>query len=210
MRNNLFIIANSGWKYIGYALVAFILFSLLDWDLLAFISLLMTGLFIYLFRNPERIMPFYQQKNLVAPSDGVVTAIEHLENSDYAYRLDIESSYLNIGVLRVPMAAKVSEVKIVRGVRTGKNSKLFSLLNENGEITFADEADNKVKVLHRLKQSFAPLDIDLIKSQELMQAARYGVMINGVTSLYLPANFRLNLNVGQELRASETLVGYFS
>jgi phosphatidylserine decarboxylase len=210
MRNNLFIIAKSGWKYIGYAIAASIIFSVLGLKMFTFVALLMTVFLIYLFRNPERETPYYQQKSLVAPCDGVVTAIEDLEDSDYAYRLEIESSYFDVGILRVPMQAKVEKVKIIRGTRVAKSSRLFPLLNEHASITFHDDNGNRVKVIHRLKQSLAPLDIELVKAQELMASARYGVMINGLTSIYLPANFRLNLNVGQELRGSETLIGYLS
>ena len=210
MRNNLFIIAKSGWIYIGYGLLAFAIFSLLDMEFLAFIAFGLTLFFVYVFRNPEREIPFYQTNSLVAPCDGVVTSIEQLEDSEYAYRVDIESSYFNVGMLRVALNAKVDSVHVIRGSRVSKNSKLFALLNEYAEIVFRDANGNTIKVLHRLKQGFAPLDIDLIEGQELMQTARYGVMVNGVTSLYLPANFRLNLHVGQELSASETLVGYFS
>jgi len=210
MRNNLFIIAKSGWKYIGYAAVAFVVFSILDLDFLALFAALFTIFFIYAFRNPEKEMPFYQENSLVAPADGVITAIEQLEDSEYAYRVDIESSYFNIAVLRVPMNAKVESIETVKGARNAKNSKLFPLLNEYAELVFVDNAENRVKVLHRLKQSFAPIDIDLVQNQELMQRARYGTMINGVTSIYLKSNFRVNVSVGQESSASETLLGYFS
>lgn len=210
MRNNLFIIAKSGWSYIGYALLAFVIFSILDLDLLAFASFLLSVFFIYVFRNPEKEMPFFQPNSVVAPVDGVVTTIQQLEDSEYVYKIDIESSYFNIGVLRFPMDAKVETVTVVKGSRVAKNSKLFPLLNEYAELVFVDNAENKVKVLHRLKQSFAPIDIDLVKNQELMQRTRYGTMINGVTSIYLKSNFRLNVSVGQETSASETLIGYFS
>ncbi len=210
MRNNLFIIAKSGWSYIGYALLAFVIFSILDLDLLAFASFLLSVFFIYVFRNPEKEMPFFQPNSVVAPADGVVTTIQELEDSEYAYKIDIESSYFNIGVLRFPMDAKVETVTVVKGSRAVKNSKLFPLLNEYAELVFVNNADNKVKVLHRLKKSFAPIDIDLVQNQELMQRARYGTMINGVTSIYLKSNFRVNVSVGQQTSASETLIGYFS
>ena len=210
MRNNLFIIAKSGWSYIGYALLAFVIFSILDLDLLAFASFLFAVFFIYVFRNPEKEMPFFQPNSVVAPVDGVVTTIQQLEDSEYAYKIDIESSYFNIGVLRFPMDAKVETVTVVKGSRVAKNSKLFPLLNEYAELVFVDNAENRVKVIHRLKQSFAPIDIDLVKNQELMQRTRYGTMVNGVTSIYLKSNFRVNVSVGQETSASETLIGYFS
>ncbi|MEN4054108.1 MULTISPECIES: phosphatidylserine decarboxylase [Sulfurimonas] len=210
MRNNLFIIAKSGWRYIGYAASAFLLFSIIDLEFFAFLSFVVMLIFVYVYRNPERQMPFYQQNSFIAPADGVVTAIEELEDSEYAYKIEIESSYFDVGVLRVPMNAQVASINIVRGSRVGKNSKLFSLLNEYAELLFVDNENNSVNIVHREKQGFAPIDIDLVKGQELMQGARYGVMVNGVTSIYLKSNFRLNISVGQELRASETLIGYFS
>ena len=210
MRNNLFIIARSGWRYIGYSAAAFLLFSILDLEFLAFLAFAAMLLFVYVYRNPERQMPFYQQNSFIAPADGVVTAIEELQDSEYTYKVDIESSYFDVGVLRVPMNAKVASIKVVRGSRVGKNSKLFGLLNEYAELLFIDSANNSVKIVHREKRSFAPLDIDLVKEQELMQGARYGVMLNGVTSIYLKSNFRLNISVGQEIKVSETLIGYFS
>ncbi len=210
MQNNLFIIAKSGWRYIAYAVAAFILFSILDLEFLAFVSFVGILIFFYLYRNPERQIPFYQQNSLIAPADGAITAIEELQDSEYTYRVDVESSYLNVAVLRVPMNAKVVSVNIVKGSRVGKNSKLFALLNEYAELFLVDNANNGVKIVHREKRSFAPLDIDLVKEEELMQGVRYGVMINGVTSLYLKSNFRLNVSVGEELKASETLIGYFS
>lgn len=210
MRNNLFIIAKSGWSYIGYTALAFVIFSILDLDLLAFASFLLTVFFIYVFRNPEKEMPFFQPNSVVAPADGVVTTIQELEDSEYAYKIDIESSYFNIGVLRFPMDARVETVTVVKGSRVAKNSKLFALLNEYAELVFVDNAENRVKVLHRLKKSFSSIDIDLVQNQELMQRTRYGTMVNGVTSIYLKSNFRVNVSVGQQTSASETLIGYFS
>ncbi len=210
MRNNLFIIAKSGWSYIGYTALAFVIFSILDLDLLAFASFLLTVFFIYVFRNPEKEMPFFQPNSVVAPADGVVTTIQELEDSEYAYKIDIESSYFNIGVLRFPMDARVETVTVVKGSRVAKNSKLFALLNEYAELVFVDNAENRVKVLHRLKKSFSSIDIDLVQNQELMQRTRYGTIVNGVTSIYLKSNFRVNISVGQQTSASETLIGYFS
>jgi len=34
-------------------------------------------------------------------------------------------------------------------------------------------------------------------------------MVNGITNIYLPKIFRINLGVGSQVIASQTLVGYF-
>jgi len=210
MRNNLFIIAKSGWVYILCAAALSLLFKILDFDLLSTLLFLLGLLFIYLFRNPERELPFFESNALVAPNDGVVIGIDEIEDSEYATKLDIESSYFDVSVLRIPMGAKVDSIGYISGTRVGKKSKLFYDLNEFAELEFVDKNGNKIKVLHRLKQSFAPLEIDLRAGDDTMQTARYGLMLNGVTSIYLPRNFRLNLSVGSEVKAAETLVGYFS
>ena len=83
-------------------------------------------------------------------------------------------------------------------------------LNENAEIIYKNTQNQKIKVSHMLKQSFDEIHINIQESQKLSQGSRYGVMINGITTIYLPQNFRLNITQGSKVRASQTLVGYFS
>jgi len=210
MRANLLPIAQEGWKYIASTSAFLILFSLLDLDLLTLLTSLLLISFLYLFRNPERQLPMFEKLSVVAPSDGVVKAIVELQESQYSYRIDIESSCLDVAVLRAPLSAKLESMTKYNGTRVSKDSKLFKDTNENIVLVFVDENANRLKITHRLKQSFSPLFIEAIESQNLHQTARYGLLLNGVTSIYLPNNFRLNVNVGTELKASESLIGYFS
>jgi len=210
MRNNTFIIAREGWSYLLYSVVAFVIFSILNLDFFTFFAFLAIIFFVYIFRNPEREVSFLQSNAVVSPVDGVVMAIEDLEDSEYRYKIDIDSSYLDVSILRIPMNSKVTSYKVVKGSRVSKASKLFSVLNEYAEIHFLAQEDNHLKVEHRLKQGIAPISINLLQEQELVQSARYGYMANGITSLYVKANFRLNIAVGQEIKASKTLIGYFS
>lgn len=210
MRANILPVAQEGWKYIACAFSFFIFFTIFDFDFLSFFSAILVLVLIYSFRNPERQLPMFEKLSVVAPSDGVVKSIVELEDTKYAYRVDIESSSLDVGVLRIPLNARVESITKFNGTRVSKNSKLFNDTNENVELVFVDENENRLKVTHTLKQSFSPLFIDIYKSQKIYQTARYGLMLNGVTSIYLPHNFRVNVNVGNELKASESLIGYFS
>ena len=210
MRANLLPLSKEGLKYITSTSVFLILFSLLDLDLLTFFTSLLLIAFLYLFRNPERQLPMFEKQSVVAPSDGVVRAIVELQEGQYSYRVDIESSCLDVAVLRAPLNAKLESITKYNGTRVSKNSNLFHDTNENVDLVFIDEKENRLKITHRLKQSFSPLFIEAIESHNLQQIARYGLMINGITSIYFPDNFRLNVNVGDELKASESLIGYFS
>ena len=210
MRNNLLPIAKEGMKYIFCSFGFFILFGFLDFEFLQFFTFLSFVFFIYVFRNPEREIPSFQDASVVAPADGIISSIEELKDEEYAYKVVIDSSFFNVALLRTPIVAKVEEVEILRGANLSKYHPLHVEINENATVIFKDIKENTLKVTHRLKQGFKPLDINIIKSQNLNQGSRYGVMINGITTLYLPKNFRLNVSKGAEVNASQTLIGYFT
>ncbi|MCW8895851.1 MAG: phosphatidylserine decarboxylase [Sulfurimonas sp.] len=210
MKNNLLPIAKQGWGYTLGAILFFIIFAILDLGFLQFLAFIATAFFVFVFRNPEREHPYYQENSVVSPVDGVVSSIDEFKNDEYAYRLEINSTYLNVSQLRVPFSSTLHSIEKQNGARLSRFSSLSKSINENTELTFIDKNSNRLKIIHRLKQSFMGIDIKALKSQKLYQGSRYGLMINGVTTLYLPKNFRLNVNVGSELVASETLVGYFT
>ena len=210
MKNNLLPIAKEGWNYIAGAVVAFVVFSFFDLDFFEFFAFLSILFFIYVFRNPEKEIINFQEASVVSPVDGVVSVIEELKDAEYAYKVEIDSSYFNVGLLRVPLTSSLIDIKVYNGARLSKFSTSFNEINENTTLIFSDKNKNTIKVNHRLKQSFKSIEVEVIKSQNLHQGARYGFMINGITTLYLPKNFRLNLSVGSQLNAAESLVGYFT
>ena len=210
MKSNLLPISSAGFKYVASAFLAFIIFSIFDIEFLALISFILTVAFGFMFRNPEREVPSFEKNSLVSPVDGSVISIEDIQDSEYAYKLEIDSTYLNVGVLRTPLDSTLQSVTIRKGARLATTSILSEDINENAELIFVDENSNSVKVVHKLKRSFDDITVDVKNSQNVKQASRYGVMINGTTTLYLPKNFRLNVTLGSELEGSQTLIGYFS
>ncbi len=210
MQSNLLPLAKEGIPYFLSSVLLLVLALVFDLDFLSFIFLCSTLFIAYSFRNPERALCTLESTSFLSPVDGIVQSIQELENHQYAYKIEIQSGYTDVSVLRAPSNATVSKFIKRNGTRTSKNSKLFEILNENIEIHFTTNEDNTFKVVHRLQRSFAPLFIDLDDTQKLLQTARYGLMLNGLTTIYLPQNFRVNITIGSELKASESLMGYFS
>ena len=210
MKSNLLPIASAGFKYIASAFLVFIIFSIFDIEFFALISFILMIAFAFIFRNPEREVPSFENNSLVSPVDGKIISIEDIQDSEYAYKLEIDSTYLDVGVLRVPFDSTLKSVVKMNGARLANTTTLSADINENAEIIFVDENSNSVKVVHKLKRSFDDITIDVKNTQNLKQASRYGVMINGTTTIYLPKNFRLNVTLGSELEGSQTLIGYFS
>jgi len=210
MSNNLLPIAKEGFNRIGIAFLAFIFFSIFDFNFLGFLSFVAVLALIFIYRNPERMSPILEVKSVVSPVDGTVISIEELENSEYAYKIEIDSNYFDVSLLRSPLSATVKSIELKRGARLSKDSPLAKELNERVEIVYEDSFENSIKIKHMLKQSFDRIKVDLNTKQNTIQGARYGLMINGITTIYLPQNFRVNLSIGQEVSSSQSLVGYFS
>lgn len=210
MKNNLFIIAQSGWSYVGSSFIAFLLFGLIGWGFMALLAFGMMLLFAYLFRNPERESLHFEPHAIVSPVDGEVISINELDaEGEYAYRVDVLSGYKDLAILRSPIDAKHLDIESTKGARLSMNSPRFEALSEFSELVFEGEFV-KVKVIHRLTQSFAPLTLDVSKDEKIYQGMRYGVMQCGVTSIYFPANVRLDLQLHQQLVASHSLLGFVS
>lgn len=212
MKNNLLPIAREGWNYLIGSIVLLLVFKFLNFEFLQFLAFVAMMFFVYVFRNPERQSMLYQENSIVSPVDGTVISIEELhDEKNSGYKVEIEGSYLNVSLLRVPFTSILEHIEIRKGARLSALSPLSKSINENAELIFSDTKSlNKIKIIHKLKQSFETIDIDIIKAQNLLQGTRYGLMINGVTAIHLPHNFRLNIGIGSELTASETLIGYFT
>ena len=211
MRSNLFPVAKEGMNYILFSSGFLLLSILLDLDILTFLLSFSTLLFVYIFRNPERQLMNFEKGSVLSPVDGTVLRVEELaDNEEYALKVEIQSSYQDISLLRAPLSAQILSIQHHKGTRVSQSSDLYFSLNEHVEIVFNDFENNSLKVSHRLTKSFKSLEVDLLVAQNVLSTSRYGVMVSGVTTLYLPKNFRLNARIGESLNAGESLMGYFS
>ena len=209
MKSNLLPIAYEGFRYILYSIAAFMIFWAFDFEFLALTSAILVFVFMFIYRNPEREVVIFEPNSVLSPVDGVVASIQEIKDERYGYKIAVESGCLNVSVLRVPFDSTLSEVTVKKGARLSEKSSIFKVLNENIELTFSATPSNFLKVRHVLTQSLLSFEVNVKKSQTLRKAARYGVLPNGVTEIYIPRNFRLNVNLGDKLIASESLVGYF-
>jgi len=211
MRNNLLPIAKEGWQYIAYSILAIFVFSILGLGILELLAIFISGFFIYIYRNPERESIIYEKNSVVSPADGTVISIDEInDGKEYSYKITINSDYFDVSLLRSPLSSNILSIKKQSGARLSSFSSLSEKINEQTELVFKDDNENVLKIEHLLNQSFAPIDVNIIKRQKLLQGSRYGVMLSGRTVLYLPQNFRINVSIGDQVKASQTLIGYFS
>lgn len=209
MKSNIFPISQIGLKYMAYSFAIFTFFVIFDFDFFALLAFAFVILFAYIYRNPERELSIFEKNSCLSPVDGEIISIDEIEDKEYMYKIIVDNTYLDIALLRVPFDSKLESVSMHHGARLSFNSKIASDLNENVELLFSNSNNIKVKIKHISKQSITGFDINAKESHLIHQTQRYGTMPNGITEIYIPRNFRLNINVGNKIIASQTLLGYF-
>ncbi len=211
MRNDTFIIAKDGLKCIAATAALVIFMMIIDADLLTFVASVLFLLTLWVYRNPERVLPHVQEKSIVSVCDGTVKSIETSEDEEgnVRYNITVKSSFLDTSILRVPFACKVQESTVVSGARLSVTSPLAERLNEKSLVLFGT-GEEQVVVLHTLHLASVGIKNYLHEDREVLQGSRYGLMVKGETMIALPPESRVAIKVGQKVRAGETLIGYFS
>ena len=122
--------------------------------------------------------------------------------------ISIETGCFQTSLLSAPLDGSVVVSKLTRGAMLSRQSPLFEKLNETAEITIEDKDGNTVSIMHRLLPGFAPLVIDAAEGDTRQRAQRYGVMLRGLTRVYLPASSHVAVNIGERVFGAQTPLGY--
>jgi len=202
------IIAKEGWKYVGLFSVLF----LISWGTGVFewVFLFVLLITIYIFRNPERIPAEDDKTALLAPNDGNISNISKiiLQDGREFLKLEIRKSLLNVSLIRAPISSTISNTKRIHGLFLNIEDKLSKKLGEKVVITLKS---NSKSIFLIVKAGFFSRSIDLFKSiGPLKFAQRFGLLLDGSIELLLPIDMRIKVSVGDEVRAGESVLGYFA
>ena len=205
--NNLYPISKEGWSYLGYSVVVFIILGFLDLEFLQFFSFLLVMFFVYVYRNPERQIMALEKNGIVSPADGKIIDITKQKDKTV---ITIDSSYHDVSLLRAPVGSVLKSKKEYKGASLSKTSLKSEILNEKLILEFEDTQKRVIEVSHFSSLNFAGIGHDLIESQKLIQGTRYGIVLKGITKISLPKDSKINLIVGSEVKACESVIGYLS
>jgi len=208
IKNDTFIIAKDGTKCISVAVAVWVLMMIIDADLLSFIAFAAVLATLWAYRNPERVTPYQQEDSIVSVADGIIKSIETLEGEEH-FKVSIKTGFLDTSILRAPFDGTVKESVCVAGARLSGNTALSTKLNEQSHVTFIN-GEKEIEVNHNLQRANVNIVNPLERGDEIKQGGRYGLMVQGESSMILPANSRVSVKVGQRVRAGETLIGFFS
>ena len=211
--NNILPLAKEGVVKVLISLSLWLFFMLLDWDILAFIAFVATIVIAFWYRNPERSLLHYNKGAIASLCDGKVVGIKNIERCDYfegpATQIEIDLSLLDVGYIRAPFDAKITSHELMRGVKLSTHSSLATRLNEQMHFTFED--NNNVMAAKIIAQpATEPFSSYVHLNESVLGGSRIALCIHSMVIIYLPQSVRLNINVGESVKASDTLLGYFS
>jgi len=206
--NETSLILKTGYKCVALSAGLVLLMVLLDGDIFALLAMFLFLMTLWAYRNPERVPPRNEEKTLVSVADGRIKSVTLLPSTEGKERFEIviKSSCLDASILRAPFSARVQAVHNYSGARLSASSPLASKLNAQSHLVFTCEGA-EVEVVHTLQITPKAIMNDLNRDAHVVQGMRYGVMLKGETSIYLPKTARVAVNRGDKVRAGETILG---
>lgn len=200
------IIAKQGW--LG-AIIFGVIFALCIWleaGVCAFVVFVGLLVWLYAFRNPERIPHDSQNNAFYAPIDGIVRDINIVDSK---VRISIETSFLDVGIIRAPMEILKGKIVQIQGLTLCKRSAQSEILN--ARMSFYN--------LHglRFEMEFVPRILGshgLFAAENLSCGERIGFMKMGMSSIVISqekgdSEIEIAVNIGDRVHALHSVIGYF-
>jgi len=205
-------IAKEGFPFLIPAILFTLFFAGMGWTVLAVVGILLSLFIAFFFRNPRRKIPVLENV-ILSPADGKVLKVEECEEKDFlkerALKVSIFMSLFDVHVNRSPVSGKVLEKSYYPGRFLMANLEKSSLLNERNAMAL--ETEDRAKILLIQIAGFVARRIvcyakagDILKKGEIFGLIRFGSRID----LYLPADVKPIVKVGQHVKGGESIIGY--
>jgi phosphatidylserine decarboxylase len=184
-----------------------------DWLQLIIYPLLvlLCGLIIYFFRDPERVTP-QDNSLIISPADGTVVLIQESDEPEYlkqkVTQVSIFLSPLDVHVNRNPLSGELEYVKYYPGKYLMAWEDHASELNERAH--FGVRHSSGVKIMFKQITGFlARRIVYKIKEGDRLEAGeRFGIMKFGSRmDLMLPSNIEIKVKKGDKTVAGESIIG---
>lgn len=174
--------------------------------------ILLTGLALWFFRDPERNIPYGEEK-MVSPADGRVVEVCESEHPfvGNAKKVAIFMSLLDVHVNRVPLSGRVLQKEYKKGDFLKASEPDASHRNEAVDMVLETEFG---KILVRQVAGIVARRIvnGTNIGDDLQKGERYGMIKYGSRiEVFVPMNlpFKITVKVGDRVKAGETVVGVF-
>jgi phosphatidylserine decarboxylase len=200
------------WIFGGGGLSLF--FSLLGWQVLGIIFLVVALFVAFFFRDPQRTS-LQDDQVILSPADGRVVTIEkgvrerRFLNMPTS-RVGIFMSPLDVHVNRVPVTGQVTAVHYQAGKFRAAYEAEASEVNEQNALIIEDGRGRRVLMVQVAGMLARRIVCAFKGGEQVEQGDRCGmIMLGSRVDLYCPPEAELQIHVGQKVKAGETVIGKY-
>jgi phosphatidylserine decarboxylase len=208
-------LAPEGWPFVlGGAAFAIAVYLLWPRGIpLAALGLLLSLFSLWFFRNPDRTPPSGAGV-VVSPADGRIVYAGESPPGRYALvagkRVSVFMSPFDVHVNRAPVTGRVASVRYSKGAFHVASVDKASLLNEQKGVAIVTPGGQTVTYVQIAGMLARRIVCDLTEGDAVRQGQRVGMIRFGSrVDLYLPAEVRLSVAIGDQVRAGESVIGVF-
>lgn len=206
-----FPVAKAGYPYIFASAFATAVVALTGLTAIALIGILVTFFIAFFFRDPDRIIS--TQKGLVvSPADGKVISVGTVDRSIYyegtALKISIFMSVFNVHVNRIPFEGRVTKISYHPGRFLAANLDKASKYNERNAIFLETEDQKKICAVQIAGLVARRIICNLKEGDTVARGQRFGMICFGSrVDVYLPADSKLTIAVGDVVKAGTSVLG---
>ncbi|MCB9080315.1 MAG: phosphatidylserine decarboxylase family protein [Lewinellaceae bacterium] len=174
------------------------------------LTLVLYGLIVQFFRNPQRPIPLVDDRLVYAPADGKVVVIEEVDEPEYfnARRLQVSifMSPLNVHVNRVPFAGEVAYSRYHPGKYLVAWHPKSSTENERTSVVL--ENTHGAVLLRQIAGAMARrIRLYLEPGQQVSQGQDLGfIKFGSRVDLLLPLQSEVLVSIGQTVKGNQDVI----
>lgn len=196
MNSKITYLARSGYRGALWLAGLLVVALFLGLEKLAILFAFALGLWLFMFRNPERVALHLSDNAVLSPIDG---EIEQIQSSENTTKIIIVSKVLDVGVVRSPLNIAEYKINNIFGIPL-YFSRTREFFTSKVELNFlSGKMIFRPSLLH-----IYPLKL---KTNNLERGERIGFMKAGSVELEL-SGIEVKLNVGDKVRGGESVLGY--
>ena len=203
-------IHNEGWVYFVIScLITIIIIPF--YTILGILLCILSAYIFYFFRDPVRSIP--GERVIVSPADGLVTFIgitknplnDETDQNSYK-KISIFLSVFDVHVNRMPIDAKISQIKYIPGKFINATLDKSSEENERN-IILAENNNDKFYIVQIAGLIARRIVCSIKNNQEVNKGDRIGIIKFGSrVDLYLPENYNILVTKDQRVVGGETII----
>lgn len=206
------IIAREGWLFIAISFLAAIGVTVfVDW-LWAIPFWLISFFVLQFFRDPPREIP--ENRNaILAPADGRIVAIEKTQDSYLkrdAIKISVFMNVFNVHSNRSPVDGEVQDKWYFPGKFINADLPKASLENERNALWIKADNGADVTCVQVAGLIAKRIVCHIAIRDHLQRGQRFGfIRFGSRVDVYLPLNIKINVNIGDKVSATQTILAEF-